>query len=94
MAYHDREWGIPLHDDNALFEFLVLEGFQAGLSWFTIPRKRENFRRAFDQFQPAIASHYDEAKHHALRADAGIVRNPLKAAALNSSSAMPGNSQD
>lgn len=85
MAYHDREWGVPLHDDNALFEFLILEGFQAGLSWLTILRKRENFRRAFDQFQPAIVARYDDAKHHALRADAGIVRNRLKieAATLN-----------
>lgn len=81
LSYHDREWGVPLHDDQALFEFLILEGFQAGLSWITILRKRDNFRQAFDEFDPAIVASYDEAKHQALLSDAGIVRNRLKVAA-------------
>ncbi len=85
IAYHDQEWGVPLHDDQALFEFLILEGFQAGLSWLTILRKRENFRRAFDQFDPAVVARYETSKHQSLLADAGIVRNRLKvtAATLN-----------
>lgn len=78
VAYHDREWGVPLHYDLTLFAFLVLDGFQAGLSWITILRKRENFRQAFDQFDPAIVANYDAAKHQALMQDAGIVRNRLK----------------
>lgn len=81
IAYHDREWGTPLHDDPTLFEFLVLDGFQAGLSWITILRKRENFRRAFDQFDPQVVAGYDAAKHQALLSDQGIIRNRLKIAA-------------
>jgi DNA-3-methyladenine glycosylase I len=79
--YHDREWGVPLHDDRGLFEFLILEGAQAGLSWETILRKRENYRRAFDSFDPAKIARYDKRKVRALLADAGIVRNRLKIAA-------------
>jgi DNA-3-methyladenine glycosylase I len=75
VAYHDQEWGVPLHDDRALFEMLILEGFQAGLSWITILRKRENFRRAFDRFEPAKVASYDDRKVAALLADPGIVRN-------------------
>lgn len=78
LAYHDQEWGTPLHDDQLLFEFLLLEGFQAGLSWRMILYKRENFRRAFDGFDPHQIAAYDEAKIAALLADAGIVRNRLK----------------
>ncbi len=78
VAYHDTEWGVPVHDDRLLFEFLVLEGAQAGLSWSTILRKRENYRAAFDNFEPAIVAGYDEAKIAALLADPGIVRNRLK----------------
>lgn len=77
-AYHDREWGTPLHDDRALFEFLVLEGAQAGLSWSTILRKRAGYRAAFDGFDPARVARYDDAKLAALLADAGIVRNGAK----------------
>jgi len=78
ISYHDREWGTPLHDDQRLFEFLILEGAQAGLSWETILKKRENYRAAFDQFDPAMVAAYDEAKVAALLADAGIIRNRLK----------------
>ncbi len=78
IAYHDREWGVPLHDDRALFEFLVLEGAQAGLSWLTILRKRENYRRAFDGFDPAAVARFDEARVAALLGDPGIIRNRLK----------------
>jgi DNA-3-methyladenine glycosylase I len=78
IAYHDQEWGVPEYDDRALFEKLVLDGFQAGLSWITILRKRENFRRAFDNFEPAKIARYDARKKAALMADAGIVRNRLK----------------
>lgn len=78
IAYHDREWGVPLHDDRALFEFLVLEGAQAGLSWLTILRKRENYRRAFDGFDPAAVARFDEARVAALLDDPGIIRNRLK----------------
>jgi DNA-3-methyladenine glycosylase I len=78
VQYHDREWGVPLHDDRALFEFLILEGAQAGLSWSTILKKRENYRRAFDGFDPARIARYRDAKIAALLADAGIVRNRLK----------------
>ena len=60
IAYHDREWGVPIHDDRALFEFLILEGAQAGLSWETILRKRDNYRRAFDNFAPAKVARYDQ----------------------------------
>ena len=76
--YHDKEWGVPVHDDRTLFEFLVLEGAQAGLSWWTILRKRENFRRAFDGFDPARVALYDGRKVRRLLADKGIVRNRLK----------------
>ena len=76
--YHDTEWGVPLYDDHKLFEFLLLEGAQAGLSWITILRKRENYRAAFDQFDASKIARYDEAKIQALLQDAGIVRNRLK----------------
>ncbi|HEY5705093.1 MAG TPA: DNA-3-methyladenine glycosylase I [Terrimicrobiaceae bacterium] len=81
VAYHDREWGVPQHDDRTLFEFLILEGAQAGLSWETILRKRENYRMAFDDFDPEIVARYDEHKLEALRSNPGIVRNRLKIAA-------------
>jgi DNA-3-methyladenine glycosylase I len=77
-AYHDEEWGVPLHDDRALFELLTLEGAQAGLSWLTILRKRENYRRLFDGFDPTVVATYDEEKVAELLADPGIVRNRLK----------------
>lgn len=75
IDYHDTEWGVPEHDDRALFEKLILDGFQAGLSWITILRKRENFRRAFDGFEPEIIAGYGQEKVESLMADAGIVRN-------------------
>ena len=78
IAYHDTEWGVPLHDDRGLFEFLVLEGAQAGLSWSTILNKREEYRRAFDGFDASLVARYGAAKVAALLADAGIVRNRLK----------------
>ena len=78
VAYHDTEWGVPEHDDRALFEKLILDGFQAGLSWITILRKRDNFRRAFDNFEPAKIARYTPKKVEALMADAGIVRNRMK----------------
>ena len=81
IAYHDTEWGVPVHDDRLLFEFLLLEGAQAGLSWSTILRKRENYRAAFDHFDAARIARYDERKRAALLADVGIVRNRLKIAA-------------
>ena len=81
IAYHDREWGVPLHDDRKLFELLILEGAQAGLSWETILNKRENYRRAFDRFDPTKIARYDRRKVRALLADSGIVRNRLKIAA-------------
>ncbi len=76
--YHDEEWGVPSHDDSHLFEMLILEGAQAGLSWSTILNKRENYRRAFDHFDPARVARYDEDKLAELLGDAGIVRNRLK----------------
>jgi DNA-3-methyladenine glycosylase I len=79
-AYHDREWGVPLHDDQKLFEFLVLEGAQAGLSWHIILKKRENFRAAFDRFDPAKVARYSAAKIAKLLRHTGIVRNRLKIA--------------
>jgi len=79
--YHDKEWGVPVHDDRLLFEFLTLEGAQAGLSWETILRKRENYRRAFDFFDAAKMARYGPHKVRALMADPGIVRNRLKIAA-------------
>ena len=78
IAYHDGEWGVPVHDDRVLFEFLVLEGAQAGLSWITILRKRDAYRRAFDRFDPKKVARYDQKKVAALLADAGIVRNRMK----------------
>lgn len=75
IDYHDQEWGVPLHDDRKLFEFLILEGMQAGLSWMTILKKRENFRLAFDNFDPVVVSHYDQAKVEDLLTDAGIIRH-------------------
>jgi DNA-3-methyladenine glycosylase I len=81
IEYHDREWGVPLHDDRTLFEFLILEGAQAGLSWETILNKRENYRRAFDRFDAKKIAKYDARKTRALLKDAGIVRNRLKIAA-------------
>src|SRR6478752_5217943 len=76
--YHDEEWGVPVHDDRVLFEFLVLEGAQAGLSWETILNKRENYRKAFDGFDPVVVAKYGAKKITALLNDAGIVRNRLK----------------
>jgi DNA-3-methyladenine glycosylase I len=78
IAYHDEEWGRPVHDDRTLFEFLILEGAQAGLSWITILRKRPAYRRAFDRFDPRKVARYTAAKRRALLQDAGIVRNRLK----------------
>lgn len=84
IEYHDHEWGVPLHDDRALFEFLVLEGAQAGLSWHTILQKRAHYRQVFDHFDVEAVARYDEVKVAALLADPGIVRNRLKiAAAVN-----------
>jgi DNA-3-methyladenine glycosylase I len=80
ILYHDREWGVPLHDDRGLFEFLILEGAQAGLSWDTILRKRENYRAAFDGFDPKKIARYDRRKVAGLLRDEGIVRNRLKIA--------------
>jgi len=81
IRYHDEEWGVPVHDDRILFEFLILEGAQAGLSWDTILKKREHYRKAFDQFDPRKVAAYDEKKQTALLNDPGIVRNRLKIAA-------------
>ena len=78
MEYHDREWGVPEYDDRKLFEFLILEGAQAGLSWSTVLNKRENYRKAFDQFNPDKVARYKEKKIKSLLADAGIIRNKLK----------------
>jgi DNA-3-methyladenine glycosylase I len=85
IAYHDMEWGVPLHNDQELFEFLILEGMQAGLSWMTILRKRKNFRAAFDGFDPVKVSRYDQDKFELLMQDAGIIRNrrKIEAAAQN-----------
>jgi len=77
-AYHDKEWGVPLHEDRALFEFLILEGAQAGLSWATILKKRPAYRTAFDSFDPRKVARYDERKIQALLENSGIVRNQLK----------------
>src|SRR3954447_4638236 len=78
MAYHDSEWGVPIHDDRMLFEFLILEGAQAGLSWSTILNKRPAYRAAFHRFDPRKVARYDETKIAALLEDSGIVRNRLK----------------
>jgi DNA-3-methyladenine glycosylase I len=80
IRYHDEEWGVPVHDDRKLFEFLILEGAQAGLSWETILNKRENYRRAFDGFDPRRVARYDQRKIQRLLKDPGIVRNRLKIA--------------
>ena len=77
-SYHDNEWGVPVRDDETMFEFLILETFQAGLSWITILRKRENFRKAFDNFDYRKIANYNEAKIQELLQDAGIIRNKLK----------------
>lgn len=81
IAYHDNEWGVPVHDDRKLFEFIVLEGAQAGLSWHTVLKKRENYRAAFDQFDPQKVARYNERKIEKLLANPGIIRNRLKVAA-------------
>jgi DNA-3-methyladenine glycosylase I len=81
IKYHDEEWGVPLHDDRLLFEFFVLEGFQAGLSWQIVLNKREAFRQAFDAFDPVKVALYDEAKIEALTQNAAIIRNKAKIAA-------------
>jgi DNA-3-methyladenine glycosylase I len=81
IRYHDLEWGVPVHDDRTLFEFLILEGAQAGLSWSTILNKRENYRRAFDGFNAERIAHYDQRKIKELLSNSGIVRNQLKIAA-------------
>ena len=78
QAYHDEEWGVPLHDDRNLFEFLILEGAQAGLSWLTILRKREGYRRAYDDFEPTRVARYTSRRRDKLLRDEGIVRNRLK----------------
>jgi DNA-3-methyladenine glycosylase I len=78
IRYHDEEWGVPVHDDSRLFEFLVLEGAQAGLSWLTVLRKRENYREAFDKFDPEIVANYDSQKKSQLVKNSGIIRNRLK----------------
>ncbi len=78
IAYHDREWGVPVHDDRLLFEFLILEGAQAGLSWLTILKKRDNYRKAFDNFDFERIANYTETELKRLLADSGIVRNRLK----------------
>jgi DNA-3-methyladenine glycosylase I len=80
MEYHDLEWGVPVHDDRRLFEFLVLEGAQAGLSWLTVLRKRENYRKAFDAFDPELVANYDSKRILQLSKDPGIIRNTLKIA--------------
>jgi DNA-3-methyladenine glycosylase I len=81
IPYHDTEWGVPVHDDNKLFEFLILEGAQAGLSWDTILRKRTAYREAFDNFDPAKVARYSDARKAKLMANEGIIRNRLKIAA-------------
>jgi DNA-3-methyladenine glycosylase I len=78
VKYHDKEWGVPVHNDKKLFEFLILEGMQAGLSWLTILRKRENFRKAFDNFDFNKVAKYDKKKKNSLLKDEGIIRNKLK----------------
>lgn len=80
IVYHDTEWGVPLHEDNRLFEFLILEGAQAGLSWSTILRKRQAYREAYDNFDPAVVATFDDERAQVLLGNAGIVRNRLKIA--------------
>jgi DNA-3-methyladenine glycosylase I len=89
IAYHDQEWGVPLHEDQKLFEFLILEGAQAGLSWDTILKKRERYRLVFDHFDPRLVAAYDDRKVADLLADPGIVRNRLKVrAAIQNANAL------
>ena len=85
VEYHDREWGVPVHDDRKLFEFLILEGMQAGLSWMTILRKRDNFRAAYDDFDPLKIAQYDQVKFEELMDNPGVIRNrrKIEAAAQN-----------
>lgn len=78
IKYHDQEWGVPIHDDQQLFEFLILEGAQAGLSWITVLRKRDNYRKAFDNFDPVKIATYNKRKIDELRNNPGIIRNRLK----------------
>jgi DNA-3-methyladenine glycosylase I len=78
IDYHDREWGVPVHDDRTLFEFLVLEGAQAGLSWLTVLRKRENYRQAFENFDPVKVANFSQDKISELLSNSGIIRNRLK----------------
>jgi DNA-3-methyladenine glycosylase I len=78
IRYHDTEWGVPLHDDRKLFEFLVLDAFQAGLSWAIVLKKRDAFRKAFDNFDPRKVAKYDDRRVKVLLADAGIIRNRMK----------------
>ena len=93
VAYHDQEWGVPVHDDRLMFEFLILEGAQAGLSWATILKKRENYRAAFDDFDPVLVARYDDHKIAELLGNAGIVRNRLKiASAIQNARRLPGSS--
>ena len=81
IQYHDTEWGVPVHDNLKLFEYIILDAFQAGLSWSTILNKRENFRKAFDNFKPEFIAYYDEQKYNELITDAGIIRNKAKISA-------------
>lgn len=81
IDYHDREWGVPVHDDRLLFEYLILEGAQAGLSWITVLNKRESYREAFDNFQPEVVARYTAKKQEKLLLNPGIIRNRLKVAA-------------
>src|SRR5258708_40036869 len=81
LAYHDEEWGVPVHGERGLFEFLILEGAQAGLNWSTILNKRNHYRKAFDRFDPSKVARYDDARVAALLQNPGIVRNRLKVAA-------------
>ena len=78
IDYHDKEWGVPVHDDRKIFEMLVLEGAQAGLNWLTVLRKRENYRKAFDNFDPRKVAKYDNEKFQKLLATEGIIRNKIK----------------
>ncbi len=88
IRYHDTEWGVPVHDDRTIFEFLILEGAQAGLSWLTVLKKRDNYRKAFDNFDPRRVARFGEAKAKSLLNDSGIIRNRLKiASALDNAKA-------
>jgi DNA-3-methyladenine glycosylase I len=92
--YHDIEWGVPVHDDRKLFEFLILEGAQAGLSWKSILSRRENYKKAFDNFLPQVVAYYDNSKQHKLREDPGIIRNKLKIKSAVTNAAAVLNIQD